>query len=722
MRPFASVADLRPDTVSLRRAIFLATGAGITACGVVLMVSIFQSGGISWLEGVLLALFVPLFGQIAFGFAIAFWGFVVLALGGDRFEIMRTLPAADPGVLPGSTAIALPIFNEDPDRTFRGLENMFRSLEATGAGAAFDFFVLSDSNDPDRWIEEETAWFRLCSRCRGFGRIFYRKRRVSLHGKSGNIADFCRRWGGRYEYLLILDADSVMSGDTIVRLARAMDANPGVGIIQTAPKIVRGKSVLQRFVQYATRSVGPLFAAGSNFWHLGGGNYWGHNAMLRLKPFIEQCVLPELPGRSPADRHILSHDTVEASLMQQAGYQVWFAYLESGSYEEGPPNLTESLKRDRRWCQGNLQHFWFLLAPGTRFTNRIHIFFGLMAYLTAPMLVTFIVLSSWESYRRQVFELFSGQADDLAPVAWAPAALLAATVALLFVPKLLGFLHLVPRAHEFGGVLRLAASTLLETLLSVLLAPILLYFYTKFVVLTALGLRVTWKTQNRDAAGIPVSDAIKTYAAPTAIGLLAATAVFLRAPALLPWLSPVLAGLAFSIPLAMLTSSEKLGLWLQKSRLFLIPEESSIPEILQNLDSQPNDPTQPPRGVFQVAISPEAQAIHASLLRRSRVHARHKTEYLAALRQRLLSDGPESLSRRELTALLWDPDAVGRLHHDIWLLPDQSLHPSWQHALRHFNERTELSDRRDIGQADALRGSPPETRPEPRPPDTSAEI
>jgi len=698
MRPFAKVADLRPDTVSLRRALFLATGAGITAGGTVLMFSIFQSGGISLLEGALLALFVPLFGQIAFGFAIAFWGFVILAIGGDRFDIMRTLRADEPGAAPGSTAIALPIFNEDPDRTFRGLENMFRSLEATGAGTSFDFFVLSDSNDPDRWIEEETAWFRLCSRCQAFGRIFYRKRRVSLHGKSGNIADFCRRWGGRYQYLLILDADSVMSGETIVRLARVMDANPEVGIVQTGPKIVRGTSILQRFVQYATRSVGPLFAAGSNFWHLGGGNYWGHNAMLRLKPFIEQCVLPELPGRSPADRHILSHDTVEASLMQQAGYQVWFAYLETGSYEEGPPNLTESLKRDRRWCQGNLQHFWFLLAPGTRFTNRIHIFFGLMAYLTAPMLVAFIILSSWESYRRQVFEVFSGSIDNPAPIAWAPAALLAITVVLLFVPKLLGFLHLAPRAREFGGVLRVLASTLLETLLSVLIAPILLFFYTKFVVLTALGLRVTWKTQNRDAAGIPLSDAIRTYAAPNAIGLAAAAVVYFQMPGLLLWLSPVLAGLVLAIPIAMLTSSESLGLALRKWGLLLIPEESSTPEILQNLDAQPNDPTLTPRGIFQVAISPEAQAIHASLLRRSRVHARHKIDYLAALRQRLLSDGPPSLTRRELTALLWDPHAVEQLHRDIWLLPDQDLHPAWQHALRHFNERSELTNRRDIAQ------------------------
>lgn len=689
MKPFSSVDDLRGDAVSLRQALFLASATGLTAAGAALMYSIVSPDGLDALEWILLILFLPLFAQISVGFTIAFWGFVKLVTGGDRYEIMRTLPNPPADGAPGSTAVVLPVFNEDPDRTFRGLENMFRAVEATGDGHSFDFFVLSDSNDPNRWIEEETAWFRLCSRCQAFGRIFYRKRRVSLHGKSGNVADFCRRWGRRYKYLLVLDADSVMDGRTIVRLARVMDANPRVGIVQTAPQIVRGTSVFQRFLQFATRLVGPLFSAGSNFWHLGGGSYWGHNAIIRLQPFIQHCVLPELPGRSAADRHILSHDTVEASLMQKAGYQVWFAYREPGSFEEGPPNLSESLKRDRRWCQGNLQHFWFLFAPGTPFANRLHIFFGLMSYLSAPLLVVFILLSSWDGYWKNQYLILSAQNGG---AAWAPLALLGATVALLFVPKFLGFLYLLPRCRAHGGLLRSSVSTILESVCSILLAPLLLFFYTQFVVLTLLGLRVTWKSQNRDRSDVPPGEAIRTYWPPTLIGLLATAATWIYAPSLTVWLSPLLAGLVLAIPFVIFTSSDAVGRWFRNAGLFLIPEETHPPAILQNLDT-PDSENAPLPGVLQLAVSPEVNALHAALLRQSRVHARHRKDYLDGLRQRILSDGPGALDRRELNALLWDGDAVTNLHRDVWMRDDSKLAALWRTALRRFNESAILRER-----------------------------
>ncbi|MDX2081727.1 MAG: glucans biosynthesis glucosyltransferase MdoH [Terrimicrobiaceae bacterium] len=691
MKPFSNVDQLPGDVVSLRQALFLATATGLMAGGATLMYSIVGTDGLDAVEWVLLILFVPLFAQISIGFTIAFWGFIKLITGGDRYEIMRTLPNPPAEGLPSSTAIVLPVFNEDPDRTFRGLENMFRSVEATGDGRAFDFFVLSDSNDPNRWIEEETAWFRLCSRCQAFGRIFYRKRRVSLHGKSGNVADFCRRWGRRYKYLLVLDADSVMDGQTIVRLARVMDANPRVGIVQTAPQIVRGTSVFQRFIQFATRMVGPLFSAGSSFWHLGGGNYWGHNAIIRLKPFIEHCVLPELPGRSAADRHILSHDTVEASLMQQAGYQVWFAYREPGSFEEGPPNLTESLKRDRRWCQGNLQHFWFLFAPGTRFTNRLHIFFGLMSYLSAPLLVVFILLSSWDGYWKNQYLILSAQEGG---VPWAPLWLLALTAGLLFVPKFLGLLYLLPRAKAHGGIVRTTVSAILETLLSILLAPILLFFYTKFVLLTMMGLRVTWKTQNREQSDVPLGEAIRTYWQPTLAGVLGTAATLIYAPSLTVWLSPLLVGLVLTIPFVLWTSSDGVGRFFRTHGIFAIPEETNTPDILKNLDG-PDAAGSSIAGVLQVAVSPEVNALHTALLRRSRVHARHRKEYLDGLRQRVLSEGPNALTRRELTALLWDGDAVADLHREVWRSDDSKLAGVWRNALRRFNETAILLDRRE---------------------------
>lgn len=685
---FRQSTDLPGEAVSLRQALFLATGAGITIAGVWLIIEMYRPNGITPIEGILIGLFVILFGQIAFGFSIATWGFLI-RLRGERFNIMRTLAERDTSDSPGSTAIVMPIYNEDPARIFRGLENMLVSLRATGHGNSFDLYILSDSNQPENWIDEECAWASLCSRLQIHGRVFYRKRRVSLHGKSGNIADFCRRWGKRYLYLVILDADSIMAGETLVRLARAMDANPTVGLIQTAPQIVRGTSFFQRLTQFSTHTIGPLFASGSNFWHLAGANYWGHNAIIRLQPFMEHCVLPELPGRTADERHILSHDTVEAALMQQAGYQVWFAYDEPGSYEEGPPNMSESLKRDRRWAQGNLQHFWFLLAPKTQFTNRIHMFFGLMAYLTAPLLVVFIALTCFDYYWKEKHAMF---ADRLTDPAWTGTwhtgiLLLSITLLLLFGAKVLAVIHTLPRAKKFGGVAAMVVSSFLELIMSMLLAPILLYFHTKFVVLTLLGLRVSWKTQNRSDSRIPLGQAIREYGVLPLIGAAVLATTLIWAPTLALWLSPILAGWLLAIPLVMITSSDDVGDWLLRRRLLLIPEESDPPPVLQDLDEIPpalirpgTASEKPHQGLAQVILTPWANAVHIALLRRSKARAHH-TAALDDVTHRLLVSGPESIDRRERIALLWNADALASLHRRIWQTSDEELHPWWRAAM-----------------------------------------
>jgi membrane glycosyltransferase len=685
-------SDPLAEAASLRQALFLATGGGITIAGAWLLFDTYRRDEFTWLEGTLLALFVVLFGQIAFGFAIAFWGFVT-RLRGERFQIMRSLDGIATDAPPGSTAIVMPIYNEDPARIFRALENMLVSLRATGHADAFDFFILSDSNQPDSWIDEECAWVSLCSRLDAYGRVFYRKRRVSLNGKSGNIADFCRRWGKRYRYMVILDADSVMAGETFVRLARAMDANPQVGLIQTAPQIVRGTSVFQRLIQFSTHTLGPIFAAGSNFWHLAGANYWGHNAIIRLQPFMEHCVLPELPGITAADRHILSHDTVEAALMQQAGYQVWFAMDEPGSYEEGPPNLTESLKRDRRWCQGNLQHFWFLFAPRTGFTNRIHIFFGLMAYLSAPLLVAFIALNAVDFYAKEQRAILSAQLGGLTDTWWTSLLLLGLTLVLLFASKVFGLLYTLPRAKRFGGAWAVLLGSGIETVSSVLLAPIMLWYYTKFVVLTLLGVKVTWKTQNRSDSAIPLGQALREYGFLSVLGAALTVATLHWAPVLALWLSPLLLGWLLAVPFVMLTSSDRLGQWLRRRGLLLIPEEIDEPEILRGLDEPPPALVRPATladtphyGLLQALLAPFANAVHISLLRRSRVRAKHKQDYLDSLAHRILADGPDALTRRETMALLWSSETLTALHRRLWQAGDAELHPWWRFAMHHYNE------------------------------------
>ena len=266
--------------------------------------------------------------------------------------------------------------NEDVSRVFEGLRVIYRSLQEARRLEHFDFFILSDSDQPNQWIQEEVAWVELCKQVGGLGRIFYRKRRQAINRKSGNVADFLRRWGRNYRYMVVLDADSLMTGQALVRLVALMEKNPAVGIIQTAPRIVNGETLYGRIQQFANRLYSPLFLAGLNYWQQHDGNYWGHNAIIRVQPFIEHCCLPDLPGREPFGGRILSHDFVEAALMRRAGWQVWIAHDIEGSYEEGPPTLIDSAKRDRRWCQGNMQHSWLLFARGFRPVNRVHLFLG----------------------------------------------------------------------------------------------------------------------------------------------------------------------------------------------------------------------------------------------------------------------------------------------------------------------------------------------------------
>jgi membrane glycosyltransferase len=317
-----------------------------------------------------------------------------------------------------------------------------------------------------------------------------------------------------------------------------------------------------------------------------------------------------------------------------------------------------------------------------------------MAYLSAPILVAFITLSAIDHYRKAQVAFFSSISLESSAVSvgvsfW----LLGMTIALLFLPKVFGTLLLLRKAANYGGAGRVIVSSFLETLFSVLLAPILLYFYTRFVILTLLGLRIDWKTQNRSQSAIPLSDAIREYGMPTLVGISGSVAALMFTPGLLLWLSPLLAGLVFCIPLVMLTSSEKVGGWLRRQRLLMIPEEIDPPELLLGLDDTPPSLVRPdvlsesPHfGLIKLALSPQINSVHIAILRRSKVRTRHKDEALATIRKQLLTDGPDSLTQREIRALLWDADAVARLHSEIWRSPEDQLNPWWRLAMRHYND------------------------------------
>src|SRR6202453_3182702 len=362
---------------------------GISLLGLWLMIDIVGTRGWTPLEVLEVGLFGILFANLAFGFTQAFLGFLVLAEGHEPLKITNTLDESTPLA---STAVVMPVYNEDAETVFGNVQALYQSIQQRHELDAYDFYVLSDSTDPAKVVEEELAWSDICRQTNGFGRIHYRRRKVPVNRKSGNIADFCRRWGHRHRYMVVLDADSIMTGDSVSSLVRLMEVNSRAGIIQTMPKLVGSETLFGRIQQFASRLDSPLFAAGLNYWQQGAGNYWGHNAIIRMSPFLASCSLPVLPGREPLGGRILSHDFVEAALMRDAGWEGWFAYDLEGSNEGLPPNLTEYIKRDRRWAQGNLQHVWFLLAERVKPISRLHLIQGILAYSSAPILVLFVCL------------------------------------------------------------------------------------------------------------------------------------------------------------------------------------------------------------------------------------------------------------------------------------------------------------------------------------------
>ncbi len=669
------------DNFVVRRSVFLGLSIFLTAIGCMLMLNSYAGQELFWEDYVCIAVFPLLFSQIAVGFVLAAFGFFDLLRGGDRHHLMRGAWREKEDSIPlAATAIVIPVYNEEVDRVSRAIANMWRSLEKTGQIEHFDFYICSDSTNADHWVEEECAWLSLCKKLNAFGKIFYRKRRHRINGKSGNVADFCRRWGKRYRYMIVLDADSVMIGPTLVRLVRAMEAHPEAGIIQTQPYMVLGKSLFRRVLQFSSHVYGGLFSEGCSMAQMSSGSYWGHNAIIRVAPFIEYCDLPLLPVPNPTKRHVLSHDTVEAALMRRAGYGVWIAYEEPGSYEEGPPNLSDMLVRDRRWCAGNLQHFWFLFARGIEMGSRLQIWIGLMAYLCSPLWLTFLIAGSFGAYFRMRFMTLSADPEDLSAATTSHAGfLLALTLVLLFVPRLLGILTSLRRAQQFGGTFRLLLSALLENLMSVVMAPVLMMFHTLFVLLTLSGWQIKWTTQNRTDMGLTFLHCLKLYGWLTLLGLITyPIAVYFLGGASL-WLVPILAGWTLAPLLAWVTSRRSLGIFFQRCGLFVTPEEIAPPPELQGLSDE-NGPGEAPSSSplwVQALLSPYVQAVHLSMVRQGSGSGEGPPQPLAELRERLVREGPQALDAHEKARVLWDGETVFWLHQELWARPGAQMHPSW---------------------------------------------
>ncbi|MGD9888336.1 MAG: glucans biosynthesis glucosyltransferase MdoH [Halothiobacillaceae bacterium] len=649
-----------------------------TLGGVWMFANTLPFGGSHPLEIALLVLFGILFMWLWIGLWTALIGFMLQLRGNDWLKIstLNTPNHGRPTPL-ASTAVVMPICNEDADEVFARLRATYLSLQATGELEHFRFYILSDSNQPEQWVNEELAWARLCREVDGFEKIFYRRRRYRVKKKSGNIIDFMRRWGKNHEYMIVLDADSVMSGESMVRLVQAMERNLHVGMIQTLP-ISQGMDTLYaRVQQFAGRLYSPMFAAGLAWWWLGDGQYWGHNVIIRIAPFMSHCNLPRMPGIKPFGGEILSHDFVEAALMNRAGYQVWVSYDLPGSWEEYPPSLTDDLKRDRRWAQGNLQHGGVMIAEGLPLMQRFLLVNGIMSYtgsLLWFMLLILTTLLAWITPPTAQVNI------ELAMQ------LLMITLGLLFLPKILSLFNALrdkERAASFGGRLGLTLSVLFETLLSALSAPVRMVFHSRFVILTLMNKTVAWGSQQRGEFVMSWREAARNYFGTTLIGLVWGVIAWYASPVFFAWLSPVLLGLVLSIPLARLTSLGSLGRAARKSKLFVTPEEIRLPDELAEYRKGLQLYADERAALGEVdpfvlaVVEPMVNAIHTAFLRPRRSQPESVRLRRAWMQDKALHEGPAALTQAERAELLNDLDAMHNLHQKVWSLPEASFKKYW---------------------------------------------
>ena len=483
------------------------------------------------------------------------------------------------------TALLMPIHHEDPRAVFAAIE----AMHAAVSGAALrgvDMFVLSDTRDAAVAAQEQAALEAVQARIskRGGPALHYRRRATNEGRKVGNLLEFCGRWGGHYDYMIVLDADSIMGAGAIGALIGLMDANPRAGIIQTVPYAVGRETLFARMQQFGARLYTPTLVEGLTFWQGRDGNYWGHNAIIRIAPFVQHCALPMLPGREPFGGEILCHDVVEAGLMRRAGWDVWVLPQVMESFEALPANLVDYASRERRWCQGNLQHTGLLRHPGLRPVGRFHLAYGVLHYISAPLAVLFLLLATLDAAIGggfvQAVLLGSGPAH---------AGLAALVLFLLYAGKLLCLGEVLADGHEarrYGGRLRLLAGAALEQVGALVVSAVLILFYTRYVGSLMLGQTVCWTAQPRDDRGVSWAEGWLRFRGVAVVGLgwlaaLAATANSAEGLALLGWCAPLVFGLLAVVPASILSSRITLGRLARRWGLFLTPEEAQPAMVLR---------------------------------------------------------------------------------------------------------------------------------------------
>ena len=598
----------RPVTVLARLVSMIATLA-IGAYGISEMIAIVGFGNMTTLQAVMMVFFSITLLWIAFSAGSALCGLLTPRL---RFET---------GPVDGSrTALLMPVYNEDPIRTTAALQAMAEQLGTLGVAQHFEIVIVSDSTNADAWIAESLATDRLRRALTGIMPVRYRRRWHNVGRKVGNVEDFVKRWGGYYDYMIVLDADSLMSPPTLVTLVERMQGDEHMAILQTVPALIGQVSLFARLQQFASSLYGAVVARGLAAWSGDDGNYWGHNAIIRVRAFAQACGLPQLPGRKPFGGFVLSHDFIEAAYLRRMGWKVCVASDLSGSWEEGPPSLTDMAVRDRRWAQGNLQHLKLIGSKGLTWTSRLHIAVGIMSYLASPLWLMLILIGFALTLQAQLIrpEYFSKtfQLFPDWPVfdAQRMMQLFIFSMIVLLIPKTIGFLRgvLLPKVRRnCGGIIGVPVSVVLELALSALYAPVMMIVQTQHVISIVTGSDSEWTTQRRQAEVMSWREATHFHWKHTLVGLVTGVTAYLLSPTLLAWLSPTVAGMVLAIPLSKASGSVSAGQWLARLHLLRIPEEHNVPELMRRRDEIAHDAEpSPTQGLLYLARHAAARRAH----------------------------------------------------------------------------------------------------------------
>ncbi len=559
--------------VRARRQIVLALNVATYLALMALAWHVAAAGGWTVVDAVMFACFAVGTPWAVLGFWNAVIGLALLHIHRDPKAAVAPFARAGDRATPiyVKTAVLMTVRNEDPARAFERLRTVKRSIDATGQGQAYSYFVLSDTNDATVAAEEERLFSAWHAEDPDGERIVYRRRTSNEGFKAGNVRDFLERWGGDFELMLPLDADSLMSGDSVVRMTRMMQAHPALGILQSLVVGMPSTSAFARIFQFGMRHGMRSYTMGQAWWVADCGPFWGHNALVRIQPFRDSCHLPVLPGKPPLGGHILSHDQVEATLMRRAGYEVRVLPFEMGSWEENPPTMLDFAKRDVRWCQGNMQYGKLLSYPGLLPMSRFQLAWAMLMFIGIPAWTLMIALLPFAAY----------EANTIADYpATAAIALYLTFFAMYLAPKFAGLIDAALTRGEvarFGGPVRFVASAATELVFSFLQGAISTIRTTVFMVGLAFGKSVTWGGQSRDAHGISWRTAVHDLWPQTLFGVVVCSALWVISPATLYWSLPLTLGYLVAIPFAVVTADPALGRWMSRVGLCGIPEDFEVP-------------------------------------------------------------------------------------------------------------------------------------------------